>query len=353
MRFTRSPWPAPDVDERTLALTRACGSPDAALARVASRLLSGGPADPDRAIALMRSEGQPHVRPRIVTASGMHAGGSDENLRAQLERVRTPASRCGLALGSNAEGEGRLVALFVEAEADLEELPMRARTGEWLTFSAHLHVPATGSRLVVLGPRGLPRTVPTSLDRSSGAVRARFPLDRPGAFTVQLVADVEGGPRPVLEARVFADVDPPANAEEDPVAPGERLCSDPCDPAKELAAMIADTRSAEQLSPVRRDARLDELARAHAESMMHARQVAHDLGDGDLTRRFDAAGLVAKSIGENVARATSPALAHRALYASPSHRMNLLGNYTHFGVGVVKDETGAAWVCEVFASGLR
>ena len=46
-------------------------------------------------------------------------------------------------------------------------------------------------------------------------------------------------------------------------------------------------------------------------------------------------------------------LANRALHASPSHRMNLLGGYTHVGVGIAKDDAGDVWVCEVFAEGMK
>ena len=47
-----------------------------------------------------------------------------------------------------------------------------------------LLVPATNAKLVVLGPTGMPRTVPTTLhgDRAE----ATFALDQAGSFTVQL-----------------------------------------------------------------------------------------------------------------------------------------------------------------------
>ena len=81
--------------------------------------------------------------------------------------------------------------------------------------------------------------------------------------------------------------------------------------------------------------------------------VAHDTGEGDLARRLEAAGLGARVVGENVARASSIARAHRALHASPSHRLNLLHpRYTHAGFGVVTDDAGAVYACEVFAGGL-
>lgn len=363
---TRSPWPA-SVDGRAAALTEACGTPDGALARVAEKLVAErargyGAPDPDRVVSLLRAQGEPHVRPRIVSASSRGAH-DDDAIRARLVDVRTPRSRCGVAIARQESDRGRegnelFVAVMIDAVADLDALPMRGRTGEWLEVSARLHVPASNAKLVVLGPRGVPRTVPTSLDSATGAqptrrVRARFALDRPGEFTVQLIGDLASGPEPLLEARVFADVTPTGDDSTTP-APGEDAATEIDDETTALARMTATLRSSESLPALVRDPRLDELALAQAEQMKSARMVAHDLGDGDLALRFETAGLLARHVGENVARARSVALAHRALYASPSHRMNLLrSDYSHFGVGVVRDDSGDAWVCEVFAGGLE
>lgn len=247
-------------------------------------------------------------------------------------------------------GGEMLLALRVDAMADLSPLPMRARTGEWLAFEARLHVPARSAQLVVLGPRGLPRTVPTSLDGATGVARARFALDRPGSFTVQLVGDLEDGPRPLLEARVFADVTPSTPGDELP-APGEGEGDD----AAALAGMIASLRTLEGSPALTRDETLDALARGHAERMRARRVVAHDLGDGDFRDRFEAGStLDAQSVGENVAHAPTVALAHRALHASPSHRINLLrADYTHIGIGVARADDGSVYVCETFAASVR
>jgi uncharacterized protein YkwD len=367
---TRSPWPAASFDERVAALMAACGAPDGALVRVATKLASErahglGAPDPDRVVSLLRAYGEPHVRPRIVSAS-TRGPRDDETIRAQLERLKHPGTRCGVAFTrpesehADHHGSELFVAVVIDALADLDPLPTRARTGEWLTFSALLRVPASSAKLVVLGPRGLPRTIPTSVDRTSDIeqqsirVRARFALDRPGPFTVQLVGELATGPQPLLEARVFADVEPPAGEEAVMAAPGEDAATGVNDHAAALARMTAALRSSEALPALARDVRLDDLALAHAEQMKRAGSVAHDLGDGDLALRFEASGLVAKQVGENVARARSVALAHRALHASPSHRMNLLRtDYTHFGAGVVSDDSGDVYVCEVFAGGLR
>lgn len=345
-QVTRSPW------KSTTADAFPCGEADAALEQVARRIVERrarglGAPDADTVSAWMRASGEPHVRPRVVTATGK-APLEDETVQGRLEALRTPHARCGVARAPLPHGGEELVAVVVDALADLAPLPMRARTGQWLTFEATLRAPAEGASLVVLGPRGMPRTVPTSLDHETGIVRARFAVERPGAYTVQLVGDLSrGGPRPLLEARVFADVEPPQEDEGPAAVPGEDASSD-------LAALIDALRAAESLPVLVHDPRLDAVATAHAERMRAAGSIAHDLGEGDLRARFAEASLDARVVGENVARGATVLQAHRALYASPSHRLNLLrADYTHVGVGLARADDGIVYACEVFAGGLR
>lgn len=329
---SRSPWPLGASD----AVTAACGQGDAALMRVARAMLEGDDTSGDRAVALLRANGEPHVRPRVITAKGDRA-----RIAAELALLRRPNTRCGVATN-----EERVLAVAIDAIADLDPLPTRARTGEWLTFSATLPPNTKNAKLIVLGPRGAPRTVPTS-STSRSKTRARFALDQPGAFVVQLMGELDdgAGPQPLLEARVFADVAPTTKTDADP-APGEE--------APSLEGMVAKLRASESLSPLKRDDRLDALAFAHLNEMIARRTIAHDVGDGDLRERFERESLAAASIGENVAKARSLGLAHRALHASPSHRMNLLrADYTHMGLATGVDDLGNVYVCEVFAAGLR
>jgi uncharacterized protein YkwD len=52
-----------------------------------------------------------------------------------------------------------------------------------------------------------------------------------------------------------------------------------------------------------------------------------------------------------VAHARSIARAHRVLWASPSHRGNLLDpSFSKFGIGVARDSDGSVWVCELFSN---
>jgi len=199
---TRTPWvPVPEEgrDPRELSFALACGGEDAALTRVAREIAAArarglGAPEADAIVQKLRVAGDPHVRPRLVVASA-RSPIDEKKLRPELEKRagRGPA-RCGIAIAPTAHGGEVFVALRVDALADLAPLPTRARTGEWLTLEARLHVGARSAKLIVLGPHGAPRTVPTALDPVTGIARARFALDQPGAFTVQLIADVAEGP---------------------------------------------------------------------------------------------------------------------------------------------------------------
>ncbi|HMJ13417.1 MAG TPA: CAP domain-containing protein, partial [Polyangiaceae bacterium] len=105
----------------------------------------------------------------------------------------------------------------------------------------------------------------------------------------------------------------------------------------------------ERLGKLRRDERLDQVAQAHAEAMLKARRIGHDVGNGDPRARVEAAGLALNAAGENVVHAANLRRAHRALWSSPSHRGNLLQKrFDALGIGITNDPDGSVWVCEVF-----
>jgi uncharacterized protein YkwD len=359
---TWSAWiasPIP-IDRTTLspieahALAR-CGGTDAGLRDTAravlARKLRGLPMPEFDDIArTQRAAGEPHPWARAWVASGRTLDGVATI--AKLDSWLGPAPpgvqrRCGVASGSE-DGTSALVVVSIEALADLAPLPTRVRPGQWVTVEAHLQVRATGGEVIVLGPSGPPRSLPTSFDGT--VLRARFAPDRRGEFEVQVMADVAGGPRPVLEATVFAGVEPTA-PQDDRAAPGEDAAGGTLeDDDDRLARMIRAARRTVDLPPLRRDQHLDAVAHDHAARMARARQLAHDAGDGDPLDRLREAGIEAPFAGENVAHASTVSLAHRALWASPSHRWNLLRReFDRVGIGVVRDSHGDAWVVETFA----
>jgi uncharacterized protein YkwD len=339
------------------ALAR-CGADDAGLRDTARALLArklrGSPLPELDGVAFaQRAAGEPHPWARVwaATARSLEPDVALDKLTSWLAEAHEDVRlrRCGVASGVGPDGQRSLVVVVVDALADLAPLPIRARPGQWLTIEARLRVPARGGRVLVLGPSGPPRVLMSSFDGRT--IRAPFAPDRPGAFAVQVVAELASGPRPVLEASVFADAEPPAH-EETRVAPGEDALRAPARADDALARTIDAARVSEGLPPLVRDARLDAVAREHAAQMARANQLAHDAGDGAPSERLRAAGLDAADAGENVAQAPTLALAHRATWASPSHRANILGRaYDRMGVGVSRDGQGDVWIVETFAGG--
>jgi uncharacterized protein YkwD len=190
--------------------------------------------------------------------------------------------------------------------------------------------------------------LPTSFDGKT--LRAWFAPDGPGEFTVQVVADVASGPRPVLETQVFSDVEPPVVPSLHP-APGEEETRDERDEETALAGMLNGARAWAGLPALARDARLDAVARAHALRIARTQRLAHDAGDGDPAERLRAVGVETHEMGENLATAPNAILAHRAIWASPSHRANILGrNFERVGLGIAHDSRGEIWVVELFSS---
>lgn len=349
-----SPLRLHDVPDELAPFLAHCRLGDAALSRVAERFArrqseGQAPLDVSEISFALRAEGSPYVWPRAWTLEGGELTTSTAQQRMQdwLDGWSDGGERrCGIAL---VESSGRdvLAAVAVDALADLDPLPVRVSSGSWVEVNARVLVPTSEAKVIVLGPSGGPHSVPTTFDGRSA--RARFRADRPGAFLVQLLANVEGGPRPVLEASVYADVRPPTTYFGD-AAPGEANGAGYSDPGDGLLAMVNAARHSEHSPPLVRDRALDDIAQRHAEAMRKLKRIAHDAGDGPPPARVEAAGVDVLAFGENVAHALDLRRAHRALWASPSHRENLLqARFDRVGIGIAIDPDGSLWVCEVFA----
>ena len=356
---TRSPHPQParDVADDVAPLLARCGMPDAALSQVARALVARklatgeGPAQ-EEVEAELRAAGEPHVWPKAWVVSGPTLDDAAvllPKLAAWRAAIRAKGMvRCGAARHHATDTADVVAVVAVDALADLDPLPVRAHAGDWLDVSARLDVEARGATVMVAPPDGPPLRVPSSFDGSR--VHARFAASKPGAFSVQVLAETADGPRPVLEARVFADVEPPPSPDSVP-APGEAAARGAGSPTEAFVRMLAALRTEENLPPLRREPALDALAASHTRAMIAAKRVAHDLGDGDPEDRARAAGLEATTLGENVAHASTAALAHRALYESPSHRANLVKpSFRELGIAALAGPDGSIWVTEVFAA---
>ena len=209
---------AAELTDQELELQRACGTSEAGLRRVAKKLVERKALelpylDTEALSFALRASGEPHVWPHawIVSARALDQDSLVTKLTVWRRSFQDSGlRRCGVATGYSQDGTRVVAAVALDALADLTvALPTTTHVGTWLTIDARVNVPATGARVVVVGPGGEPHNVPSSFD--GARIVARFAPDRVGAFTVQVVIDAATGPRPSLMAQVFADEPPPTS----------------------------------------------------------------------------------------------------------------------------------------------
>lgn len=321
---------------------------DAVAQQLAKAQANGeGRTDLSEVVFLLRAAGIPHVDPRYWSVEGpdFRQGALQARLRHWLGGIAAVGQlRCGVGVvtGPTAEGATEpktvLVGLALDVMAELEPFPTRVRPGQLLTMRARGLVDGTEARLILLGPTGPPRSV--GAGSRIRHYRSSFRLTQPGLWKVQLVARQSTGPRPFLEAWVSVGEPPPQQVPQF-LAPGEEhgrtsVGKMSLHSAREqLLQMINATRARQLLPPLHRTVRLDRVAQEHAEAMRSQGTTAHDVGGGGPEERLKNAGISARVLGENVAQAGSLALAHRALYNSPSHRQTLLHPpFRQVGIGV-------------------
>ena len=108
----------------------------------------------------------------------------------------------------------------------------------------------------------------------------------------------------------------------------------------QFASRINDYRSGNGLSGLSRDGSLDARARSWAERMADNGGLSHS-SLGSLLPPWSAAA-------ENVGMGGSVKGIFGALVGSSGHKANMLGDYTHLGVGVWVDSGGTIWTAHVF-----
>ncbi len=343
---------AQTVDPRDQSIADACGPLDEALGRVATevarrRLL--GQRVADELAPLVRQAGHTSPWPRSLTFAGQPVDRAQAAVQVSAFARKVPARwpvRCGVASLSDAEGHEVVSVVAAPDTARVAPFARSLRTSTWFTVDVQVQVPASGARVIVLGPSGAPRSIPSSWLK--GRVQGRFVITRPGRWLAQVVADTPAGPLPVAELEVYGGPAPSGSSGHEP-APGESATG--ADDETALVAMVNAARQSEGLGALAPDESLARLARAHAAAMARAGLVGHDVGDGDPEQRASAAGVVFTRLGENVAHALSLPAAHRALWSSPSHRQNLLTpGYRQTGVAALRDPDGSVWVVELFAT---
>lgn len=109
----------------------------------------------------------------------------------------------------------------------------------------------------------------------------------------------------------------------------------------EFASRINSFRGSNGLAPLSGSGSLDSYARSWAKQLAERGTLAHS----------DISSLLGEwtSVGENVGVGGSVSAIFDALASSPGHRENMLGDFTHVGIGVYQDSDGTLWTAHVFA----
>jgi hypothetical protein len=257
-------------------------------------------------------------------------GAADDDARRQkwlaslAAQADAPLS-CGEAVGS----DGRLL-LAVARGGSLEPISAQARV-----VRGRLSPGFGDAELVIHAADGQM----TRLDVSPGTLLDGVPLSEELELParVQLLARGGSGPRPVAE-RVVGDADAlPGPAPRAGVQAG----AEPV-PVSAAQAALRRLRGSEGKRALRDNALLSRLASKHAERVCQSGRIVHELAPGeDPESRLREEGVVARRVGETVARSGDLVQAFDALTRSPSHRMTLLEpGFTDAGFGSASDATG-------------
>lgn len=108
----------------------------------------------------------------------------------------------------------------------------------------------------------------------------------------------------------------------------------------DFAGQINSYRSSNGKPNLSRNGSLNSYARSWAKHMAQNGSLSHS-NIGALLSSWSAAA-------ENVGSGGSVSGIFDALVSSSGHRSNMVGDYTHFGVGVYRDSSGRLWTAHVF-----
>ena len=114
----------------------------------------------------------------------------------------------------------------------------------------------------------------------------------------------------------------------------------------DFVSRINADRASNGLDPLTVLSGLTTYARSHSEAMEADGQIYHSTAD-QLRSMANSAAPGWQRLGENVGTGGSVASLHVAFMNSPGHRDNILGDFTHVGVGTVESD-GRLYVTEIF-----
>jgi uncharacterized protein YkwD len=337
---------------------------DARLDRVGDDVARGTPEDEPYSLALVSfllgHHGVVEPTPSLSFVRAENATDAQliEYFRPQLRPLLRQGAWRRLGVGvRRAPGATTMVVVLAEQHLELRPVARRLPSRGSARIAARLLDGFSAPQLLVTAPDG-------TVDRlfllaRGGWFEGRLACRQgDGAYQVEVAGSGARGPTVLALFAVHCGSPPPAGV---PLAAIER--TEPEAPAaaeRQLYALVNRDRAAAGLWPLRRDPRLEEVARAHSQEMASTGQVGHVLPrTGSVSDRLARARLRPAMVAENLALAYDARQAQAGLMASPGHRANIMDpRFTLVGIGVVAgthapgNPAPQLYVTQVFATGL-
>lgn len=296
-------------------------------------------------------ESEPLVLRYAVEAGGERAllARSTAELRATL--AGRGWNRYGVGVARVA-GQTSAIVLLVEEGAALDPLPREVASGGAVTVTGRLARGLRDPELVITTGGG--RVVrPPVTRRPDGSFAGELRCDEgDGPYQLELAAHGKRGLRVVANVVVHCGVEPPRELAL--AADGDEAPADLAAAERELLALVNADRARKGTPALQWDDRLADVARAHAVDMAAEGRVAHvSPRTGAPADRVSKAGLRPVLAAENVGTGPTVAAIHRAMMASPVHRVNVLDpGFVTAGFGLAKGRAREGTAAPLYATQL-
>jgi uncharacterized protein YkwD len=273
----------------------------------------------------------PDPSPRVYRVRAAAAGIPDA-----LADLLRPIGATHVGAGAvERDGAVHLVVLASERKARLDAFPRDVAPGAAAVLAGELARGLRAPRVLVIAPAGDVREADVA--GTGAAFRARVVFPASGLYTVELLAQGEGGP----EVAALLTVAVGGAALEDAARASVAPAPEPDGVASAEAAIlraIDALRRRRGLGAVVSDPELSAVARRHSEAMRAAGRIAHVLpGTPEIGERLRRAGVAYRFAYENVATGNTGTAAHEKIEESPAHLENLVRRgTTRVGVGLAR-----------------
>ncbi|MBN2717356.1 MAG: hypothetical protein JXX14_16000 [Deltaproteobacteria bacterium] len=269
----------------------------------------------------------------------------DKALRQILGNASDEWTHCGVGV-HDANGQARVVFIAATRMLSLNAIPVQPTPGKPIDVRGKLNTDGASA-------------VEAFLEQPNGGVqqlnafvvgKARFqvsvPIGDAGKYKLELQVTRPSGPETALLVPLYVGIDVETRPS---VFPIEHDVVE--NPGNTLTVLLNRIRQNMGLSPLKRDTRLDGVARKHCEDMVASSTFGHfSTRSGKLSDRLQAQGLYPRLSAENIGLSSSMMRVHHNLMQSPSHKIKVLTpEFTHLGLGIVS-RNGQTMVTQIFAA---